>query len=111
MRKFFLKKKRVFFVLLFIVVIFFAGKHFFIDSKKAALDFALAKRGDIKEELTLSGKIDAQDYAVLSFRIAGKVDWVGIKEGDWVKKGQAVATLEKEILEASLRQAWQDYKC
>lgn len=108
-RKFILTKKKIVFILLLIVVIFFAGKYFFIDSRKTALDFAIVKKGDIREELTLSGKIDARDHATLVFGISGKVDWVGVKEGDWVKKGQAVATLEKETLEATLRQKWQDF--
>jgi RND family efflux transporter MFP subunit len=107
MFKFFRRKK--FILIAIIIAMFFVGKYFLIDSKKTTLDFAIAKKSDIKEELTLSGKIDAQDHAVLSFGISGKVDWVGVKEGDWVKKGQTIATLEKEILEAALRQAWQTF--
>lgn len=57
----------------------------------------------------MSGQIDAHDRAVLSFAIAGKVDFVGVKESDWVTRGQTIATLEKEKLEAALRQAFQDF--
>lgn len=108
MKNFILKKKKIIFILLFILI-FLVGKYFLVDSKKTTVDFATAKKGNIKEELTLSGKVDAQDHAVLSFGISGKVNWIGVKEGDWIKKWQAVATLEKETLEATLRQKWQDF--
>lgn len=107
MFKFFRSKK--FILIAIIIAIILVGIKFFLDSKKTPQDFAVAKRSDIKEELTLSGKIYAQDHATLHFGIAGKTNWVGVKDGDWVKKGQAIATLEKETLEAALRQAWQSF--
>jgi len=107
MLKFFLRKKIIIIVIV-IAVILIGGKLFF-DSKKAPQDFKVVRMGDIKEELTLSGKINADDYAVLRFEVAGRLNWVGVKEGDWIKKGQAIATLEKETLEATLRKAWQDF--
>ena len=107
-KKLFSTKKRIAFVLL-LILIFFVGKYFLIDSKKVISDSAIVKKGDIKEELTLSGKIYAEDHVILRFGIAGKVDWIGVKKGDWVKKGQAIATIEKERYEAALRQAWQDF--
>ncbi len=104
----FLRRKKVIALVIFAVVILIAGKLFF-DSKKTPQDFAVVKRGDIKEELTLSGKIEADDHAILHFEISGRLNWVGVKTGDFVKKGQLIATLEKETLEAALRKAWQDF--
>lgn len=109
MKKFIFGKKKIISILLIIAIVFFAGKYFLVDSKKTTSNFTSVKKGDIKEELTLSGKIDVQDHEVLNFGIAGKVNWVGVKEGDWVKEGQAIATLDKETLEAALRQAWQTF--
>jgi len=107
-KKIFSTKKRIVGILL-LILIFFVGKYFLIDSKKTASNFVLVKRGDIKEELTLSGQIDSDDHAILAFGIAGKVNWVGIKEGDWIKEGQAIATLDKEVLNAALREAWSNF--
>jgi membrane fusion protein, multidrug efflux system len=107
MKGFFKKKKVI--IPLILLIIFFVWRGFSINSKKTASDFAVAKLADIKEELTLSGKISAQDYVTLNFKTPGKVDWVGVKEGDWVKKGQAIASLKKDVLEAALRQAWQSF--
>lgn len=109
MKKFILKKKKIILVLLFIAIAILAGKYFLIDSKKTPQSFAVVKRGDIKEELTLSGKINADDHAILRFETAGRLNWVGVKSGDWIEKGQTIATLEKETLEATLRQKWQDF--
>ncbi|MDP2585389.1 MAG: efflux RND transporter periplasmic adaptor subunit [Candidatus Levybacteria bacterium] len=107
MFKFFRRKK--FILIAIVIVIFFVGKYSLVDSKKTPSTFATVKADDIKEELTLSGKIEAQDHIILKFAVSGKVDWVGVKEGDLVKKGQIIATLEKETLEAALRQAWQTF--
>jgi RND family efflux transporter MFP subunit len=107
-KKLFSTKKRIVFVLL-LIIIFFVGKYFFIDSKKTVSNFALVKREDIKVELTLSGQIDSDDHAVLTFGSAGKVNWVGVKEGEWVKEGQAIAALDKEVLSAVLREAWSNF--
>jgi RND family efflux transporter MFP subunit len=109
MRKLFSGKKRKFFILLLIVVVFFVGKYLLVDSKKSILDSAIVEKSDIKEELVLSGKIDAEDHITLNFRAAGKVDWVGVEKDQWVTKGQAIASLQKDLLEAALRQAWQDF--
>jgi|WetSurMetagenome_2_1015567.scaffolds.fasta_scaffold01318_18 membrane fusion protein, macrolide-specific efflux system len=107
-KKLFSTKKRAAITLL-IIIIFFAGKHFLVDSKKTVSNHALVKRGDIKEELTLSGQIDAQDHAVLVFGVPGKIYRIGAKEGDWIKKGQEIAALDAEVLNAALREAWQNF--
>lgn len=109
MTKIFSGKKRKFFIGLLILVVFFVGKYFLVDSKKTASDFAVVKRGDIREELTLSGEIDSEGHVTLNFKTAGKVDWVGVKKDEWVTKGQAIASIQKDLLEAALRQAWQDF--
>lgn len=106
MLKLFLSKK---FIIALLILVGIVGGKFFQDLRKAPNQLTVVKRGDIKEELTLSGKIEAEDRAVLRFEIAGRVNWVGVKTGDWIGAGQTVATLEKEKLEANLRQAWQDF--
>jgi len=108
MKKLFSGKKKII-IILAIIAIFFIGKYFLVDSKKTTSDFTIVKRADIKEELTLSGKIDAEDHVILNFKTPGKVNWVGVKKDQWVNKGQAIASLQKDLFEAALRQAWQDF--
>lgn len=104
----FLRSKK-FIVVAIVIVVILLGSKFFSDSKKTSQSTVVVERFDMKEELTLSGKIDADNHVVLRFEVAGRLNWIGVREGDLVKKGQAIATLEKEKLEASLRQAQQDF--
>lgn len=61
-------------------------------------------RKDLTESLTLSGEIDAEEKADLKFQTSGLLTWVGVKEGDSVKKYQAIASLDKRELTNSLNQ-------
>ncbi len=63
------------------------------------------KREDIIESITASGKVNAKEAVTLAFQTAGKVDWVGVKEGDKVVRGQALASLDKRALLAAHEQA------
>ncbi|HCX25276.1 MAG: Efflux transporter, RND family, MFP subunit [Candidatus Collierbacteria bacterium GW2011_GWB1_45_35] len=62
------------------------------------------KRQDLTETLTLSGEIDALEKADLKFQTSGLLSWVGVKEGDTVKKYQAIASLDKRELTNNLNQ-------
>ncbi len=63
----------------------------------------LVKRKDLKNVLTLSGKIKADEDVVLRFKTSGRLGWVGVKEGDYVKKGQIIASLDQRELKKSLQ--------
>lgn len=66
-------------------------------------------RGDLEKDLTLAGKVDANSYALLQFQTSGRLAWVGVKEGDKVKKWQAIASLDKQDLEKRLKKTMNDY--
>ena len=78
-----------------------------IDLKKAQ-SFSV-KKGNIAKTLIFSGKIDAENFAVLRFQTSGQLAWLGVKEGNLVKKWQAVASLDKESLKKSLQKEMNDY--
>lgn len=59
------------------------------------------KKGKISEELTLSGEINALNYAKLSFEGSGKIIYVGVKEGDFVKRGKLLSKLDSTVLNSS----------
>jgi len=101
----FLKKRWCFLVIIFLVfvLIFTQGK-----TKKTNVEEKLTvKKQNLKEVLTLSGEIDAQEKVTLKFQTSGKLAWVGVKEGDYVKKYQSIASLDqrdvKNRLEKYLR--------
>lgn len=67
------------------------------------------KRQDLTETLSLSGEIDAREKAEVKFQTSGLLSWVGVKEGDSVKKYQAIASLDKRELQNTLNQYMNSY--
>ncbi|HJZ55135.1 MAG TPA: secretion protein HlyD [Gemmataceae bacterium] len=55
-------------------------------------------------ELTLQGNIDVRQVN-LSFKVTGRIDTLAVDEGDLVRAGQVVATLEQKYFEDDLRLA------
>jgi len=78
------------------------------DPKKE--EFFKVKKQDIKEEITLTGSIDASEKANLQFQTSGQLAWVGVKVGDKVKKYQAIASLNKDKLKKQLEADFNIYR-
>jgi len=66
-------------------------------------------RQNLENLLTLTGSIAALNQADLRFQSSGRLVWVGVKEGDTVKKGQAIASLDKTELQKQYRKYMNDY--
>lgn len=77
--------------------------------KEQKLNSYTVKKQDLKEVLSLSGEIDAKEKADIRFQTSGLLTWVGVKEGDYVKKYQAIASLDKRELQNSLNQYLNSY--
>ena len=56
------------------------------------------------DEIILNGNVEIQDVDV-SFRVTGRINDIMIEEGNTVKKGQTLATIDTDILEAQLKLA------
>ena len=67
------------------------------------------ERKDVVQTLTLSGKIAAEREAKLRFLSSGKVGYVKVKEGDIVKKGQALMGMDQRDLAAAETAAYYSY--
>ena len=70
------------------------------DAKKTTL--YTPRTESIADTLTLTGSIETDQIASLRFQNSGKLVWVGVKVGDRVKKGQAIASLDKAELRKNL---------
>ena len=90
-----------------VLIIIIAVVGFVVFRPKAASTVSTAKieRGTVKQELVLTGAVDATKYASLSFPTSGKIAWVGVAEGQTVKKGQALIALDKTVLAAAYQEA------
>jgi RND family efflux transporter MFP subunit len=69
----------------------------------------MVTKATLKNTLNLSGKIDASEKATLGFQTAGRLAWVGVKEGDYVKKGQGIASLDQRELQKNLEKQLNTY--
>lgn len=81
----------------------------YVRSTVKKTETAKVKRGDLEEKLTISGTIDADEKATLRFQTSGRLAWVGVKEGDYVKKYQAIASLDQREVKKDLEKDLQDY--
>ena len=68
-----------------------------------------AVRGDLIKSISITGVIESQNFVNLTFQSGGTINYIGANEGDVVYAGQAIVSLDKQKLEASLRQAQQDF--
>jgi membrane fusion protein (multidrug efflux system) len=97
------RKKLLIIILVLIIGGFLVYR--FIIQRNGEVETAEVKRGEVVEELILSGEIDADEYAQLALPASGKIAWVAVSEGDWVKKGQALTKLDTTTLNTTFQQA------
>jgi len=81
----------------------------FADDKSMKLDFTKVKRDDFSLSISVSGVVEAEKQIEIRFQTSGRLAWVGVKEGDQVKKWQALASLDKRELEKKLKKQLNGY--
>lgn len=110
-----MQKRLIIFILLLLIV---AGGAWFAWSRKVSQAEASVQdetkkftviRNKLTETLTLSGEIDADEHVSLFFPTGGKLAWVGVKEGDYVKKFQGIASIDQRDLEKRLQASLNSY--
>jgi RND family efflux transporter MFP subunit len=52
----------------------------------------------------VTGKVDAVDYAVISPETGGQIKTIHVKEGQWVRKGQVLVSLNTDVTVNSIRE-------
>ncbi len=100
--KFLMRKKIWFFIFIFIIITIFFFQQKRINEVKSKGFYKVVSK-DLKEELSLSGQIDAEEKVTLRFQTAGRLAWVGVKEGDYVRKYQTIASLDQRDLKNRLQ--------
>src|SRR3990167_8773152 len=79
------------------------------SAEKSAVAIAIVTKKSIVTTSTSSGRIVAKRQAVLTFQSPGKLAWAGVKEGDTVKKGQSIASLDSREVRKNLEKVLRDY--
>ncbi len=82
-----------------------AGFFFFNGKKDAApQNTATVKRGDIIQEVSVTGRVKAASTALLGFEKSGRIQSVFVKVGDRVKQGDLLAEIESSTAQATLQE-------
>ena len=92
-----LKSKIFWFV---IIIVGIGGTYFFTRGKEIQnIEFSVAKKGNVVQEVDVTGKIKPAENIDLSFEKSGKVVFVGFKVNDKISAGQIIMRLnDAEIL-------------
>jgi len=103
-------KKRWYIVLILIVGVgFYLNQQKTAQAKKEKETTYTVERQNIKETLSLAGEILADEHVVLRFPTSGRLAWVGVKEGDTVKKYQTIANLDQRELRKKMQKSLLSY--
>jgi RND family efflux transporter MFP subunit len=100
-----LKRKKLIIFLVVIGILGFGAWRYFTNKSNGEVETATVERGDVVEELILSGEVKADEYAQLKFPASGKVAWVDVTEGEEVYKGQPLISMDKTVLNSALQTA------
>ena len=78
-----------------------------LSNKEEKVEYNTLKieKGDLTQEVSVTGKVQAADSVELAFEKPGKVSSINVKVGDSVKKGQLLANLTSADIYAQLGQA------
>jgi RND family efflux transporter MFP subunit len=108
----FLKRHKLFTAFIVIVVVllsFVLYRKYAPKSPDQLYQLETIQKQDIKQIVSASGSIASETEVDLKFQTSGLLAWVGVKEGDLVKKWQAIASLDTRALRKSLEQELIDY--
>lgn len=106
---FFLKKRWYIVVILLIVVGLLFRQQAITAAQLEKKSTYTVGRQTLRNALSISGNIDAVEHVVLQFQTPGLLTWVGVKEGDTVKKYQGIASLDQRSVSKNLQASLNTY--
>lgn len=103
-----IKKPIVIFFIIIAAAAAAGGYYYTSREKETSYNYEEAKRGDLVQEVSVTGTVEPAESVDLSFEKSGKVKEIKVKIGDKVQKDQVLIFLENSDLSAQLSQAWAD---
>ncbi len=91
-------------VLLVVLAFLFKGS-FGASEEGMEVEVAKVERRDITQVVTASGRIQPEVEVRISPDVSGEIIYLGVREGDWVEKGQLLARIKPDFYEAQVEQA------
>ncbi len=103
-------KKPVVIATIAVAALIIAGYFYFGGSKKPTYEFSVAKRADIIQEVSVTGRVKPAEAVDLAFEKAGKVANIYVKVGDKITAGQLLVNLDNADITAQLTQVEAELK-
>lgn len=90
-----------------ILIVILAGGSwwFFGRTTQVVYETETAKRGDIREIVSVSGVLEPDNSTEVSFETSGTLNVVYVQKGDRVEKGDMLAKIDDGVLQAQRREA------
>lgn len=101
----FIKKPSVIISAIVLAAVVFGGYWFFFRPEQPVYETVIAKRGDVIQEVSVTGRVKPAQSVNLAFERSGKVAEAFVKVGDKVKAGQALIALDNSELSSQLKQS------
>lgn len=101
------KKRKGIWITLAIIVLAGAGAYFSMSGKKNDLISVTTSKvfkKDITQTVSAIGKIQPETEVKISSQVSGEIIFLGVKEGDTVRKGQALVRIKPDLIEPQLKQ-------
>lgn len=108
MKRFLKKRWIALFIVLLIIGVVVYQRQTNLASQKQKEGYTV-KKDTLEEVLSLSGEIDAHEQVSLRFQSSGLLTWVGVKEGDVVKKNQGIASLDQRDIKMRMKKYLNTY--
>ncbi|TDQ19141.1 RND family efflux transporter MFP subunit [Algoriphagus boseongensis] len=104
-------KKHSYLLLAFVPVILFScgkketSEDTLVKGESIPVQILSIQPGSFSTEISASGTFSTKNETVLAFKVGGIISKMNVQEGDQVRKGQVLATLDRTEVEAGFNQA------
>lgn len=88
-----------------LIVAIAAGYFYIARPQESSFDFAEVRRGDILQEVSVTGRVKPASEVDLAFEKSGRIENVFVKVGDVVEEGHILISLSQRDLLAQLAEA------
>ncbi len=102
----FYKNKKIMGTLAVIVIAIVAGISYFGKEEPITYDTIIAEKGELIQEVSITGRVEPAESVNLSFETSGRVSAINVDVGDQVKVGQELLRLNSADIQALLNQAY-----
>ena len=103
------KKKSFWAIVIIIILIAVTGIYFSNKTAQPKYDLVKAEKGELIQEVSITGSVEAAKEIDLAFEKSGKITYLPVKVKDEVKKNQMLAQLSNADIAAQLEQARAGY--